>query len=447
MIKNNIERVKSTSRDILGIWDRLKRRDFSGNTGLAIKNSAYQTATTLTSKIGSLLFTIILARLLMPELFGLYSLALSTIVFAYSFADLGIGTALVRYVAKKRNVRDAGPYLFFLKKVRMTASLIVSLVLVCTAYFIANNYYRKPIFFALLFGALYILSNSFLNVITAVFQAENNFRYPFYREVFLQITRLIIVPLTIITTLKYSSETLIASIIIALSFCYFISSFFLYTNMKKYSKKELPKEEKKEVMRFTLPLTFTVLSGIFFGYIDMIMLGRFVSPEYIAYYQAALALLGSGMAVLSFSGALLPIFSRLNSKKLESGLKKSVKMSFLLSILALIVAILIADIAVKLIYGAQYIQAGMIIKVISLIIIFDPLISIYSSYYISIGRNKFVAKTVVFATVLNIVLNYTLINLFLRQSMALAVIGAAIATVISRFTYMIILAANRKNVK
>ena len=65
---------------IKGIFSRIRRRDFSGNSGQAIKNSTFQLATNLVAKIGSLFFTIIIARLLMPELFGLYSLALATIL-------------------------------------------------------------------------------------------------------------------------------------------------------------------------------------------------------------------------------------------------------------------------------------------------------------------------------------------------------------------------------
>ncbi len=47
-----------------------------------------------------MLFTIVVARMLLPELFGLYSLALVTIVLFASFSDLGISSALITYGAK-----------------------------------------------------------------------------------------------------------------------------------------------------------------------------------------------------------------------------------------------------------------------------------------------------------------------------------------------------------
>ncbi len=80
-IKKRAERdIKEEENDIKDIWRRIRKRDFSGNKGLAVKNSVYNLSKTIFSKIGSLVFVVILARLLMPELFGLYNLALSTIL-------------------------------------------------------------------------------------------------------------------------------------------------------------------------------------------------------------------------------------------------------------------------------------------------------------------------------------------------------------------------------
>ncbi|MFH0712197.1 MAG: oligosaccharide flippase family protein [archaeon] len=92
--------IKKEAKEIRVIFGRIKRRDLKGNSGQAIKNSTYQLATTLTAKIGSIIFTIIIARLLMPELFGLYGLALSTILLISAFSDLGISTTMLTFVSK-----------------------------------------------------------------------------------------------------------------------------------------------------------------------------------------------------------------------------------------------------------------------------------------------------------------------------------------------------------
>ena len=45
--------------------------------------------------------TILLARILMPELFGLYNLALSTIFLFSAISNLGIGETVITFVSKE----------------------------------------------------------------------------------------------------------------------------------------------------------------------------------------------------------------------------------------------------------------------------------------------------------------------------------------------------------
>src|SRR3989337_1582226 len=140
--------LEELKEDVVGIGRILFKRDFSGNRGLAVKNSIYQTATGIVAKIGSLLFTIIIARMLLPDLFGLYSLALSTIVLFTSFCELGIGTALIKYVAQKG--KKSRGYIQYLGRLKLYLTAITVLILSIFAYSISNYYYQKPIFYALI---------------------------------------------------------------------------------------------------------------------------------------------------------------------------------------------------------------------------------------------------------------------------------------------------------
>ncbi|MBC8435131.1 oligosaccharide flippase family protein [archaeon] len=436
--------INYLKEEAFGITKRLLKRDFSGETGLAVKNSIFQFSTNVVSKIGSLLFTVILARLLLPEKFGLYSLALSTIILIGGFSDLGIGTTLVRYVSREN--KKAGGYIKYLAKLKITLTLLVSLVLIGSAYWLANNFYSKPIFYALLAGSIYILSVSFTGFIASIFQAENNFKWPLFKEIFFQILRLVILPLTILFTIGYSTELFLMYIFIALSVCYLISLFFLIPRLKKYTGDSLKSKQKEEVNKYILPLSATVLSGVFFGYIDTIMLGRFVASEFLAYYQAAFALASSAIVLVSFSAVLFPIFSRISGKRLRVGLKKSIFVTIPLSILAMVGTILIAPFIVNLVYGTEYSPAILLLRVLALIFITDPLIGIFSSYHYSQGNTKKVAKAVIFSTGVNIILNYTFITYLLATtgSMYNAVLGAAAATLISRSVYLGLLIIGKK---
>lgn len=446
-MKNIIKRgIKSEKQDIKEIWNRIKTRDFSGNMGLAVKNSVYQFSGTLIAKISSLIFVIILARLLMPELFGLYSLALSTILLFSAFSDLGIGQTLIRFISRELSKKKSNTkgYYNYLLRIKFVSTFLASFGLILSAYWISQVYYNKPIFFALLAGGLYIFAISLLGFFSSLYQSFNNFKKELIAESIFQPLRLIIVPLIILFSLSFSEEILFLNIFLALSFCYFVGVVFLLIKKPFLKGKELNKKEKKDVKKFILPLTVVVLSGIFFGYIDMIMLGHFVDSEFVGYYSAAFALVGSIIAFLGFSGVLLPIFSRLKGKKLKRGLKKSIRIIIPLSLFLIVITILLAPLIIKIVYGAEYSNSILLLRMLALLIFSGSLTTIYTAYFVSKGNTKLIAKLLISTTLINIILNYVLISILVKQSHFMAIIGAVIATLISRYIYLGGLIISRK---
>ena len=175
--------IKEEAKDIKEILKKFKRKDFSGNTGQAIKNSTYQLITLLTAKIGSFVFTIIIARLLMPELFGLYGLALSTILLIGLFSDLGISATMLTFISKTIDKQEAKAkaYFDYLSKIKIILSIITSLIVLLLARWFANNYYQKPIFYALLAGAIYLPLTTLSKFFGTLFTSKNNFKMGFWR--------------------------------------------------------------------------------------------------------------------------------------------------------------------------------------------------------------------------------------------------------------------------
>jgi len=446
MLKKGRKFIKEEKKDIKEIYRRFWKRDFSGNTGQAIKNSAYSFSTTLVQKIGAIIFTIIIARLLMPELFGLYSLALTTIGLFAIISDLGISSTLIRFFSKElaKNKPNTWGYYNHLLKIKFLLTFFASLILILSSYWIASIYYDKPIFYALLAGGLYIFITSFLSFFESIYQSFNNFKKSLMRESIFQVLRLIIIPLIIIFSLKFSENILLLNILLGLSFCYLIALIFLFIKRPILSGKNLNKEQKKQVNKFILPLTAIALSGVFFVSIDKIMLGHFVSAEFIGYYAAAFSLIGAVMGFLSFSGALFPIFSRLGGEKLEKGLRKSVKMVLLASFIIILITLIFSPLIIKIIYGTQYSLSTNLLRLLAILIISEPLAAIYSNYYVAIGKTGKMVKLLILAALLNIILNYVLIIALLPRGNLAAVFGAVIATLISRYLFLFGLIIFRK---
>jgi len=439
--------AKEEARDTRKVLAMLKRRNFSGNTGQIVKNSTWQIATMLVSKIGSVFFMIIIARLMAPEVYGLYGLAISTILFLGVFSDLGMGEALMTFISKTidKSPAKAKGYLYYLTKIRLWMILFSSFLIVFLAKWISVTYYQKPIYYALLAGAIYLPAIVLSGHLSNVFVSRNDFRPPFIKEIIIQGSRLLIIPFMIIYFLaKISSvEVYLLWVILGLSFCYALGGLYYSIQAKlkhpfnRIKSQGLTEREKKELFIFIIPLSATALSGIFFGYIDQIMLGHFVASQFLGFYQAAFNLITSASAIISFSAAAaFPIFARLKGERLERGFRKTRNITLVISILVAILTFFIAPFIIKLIYGAPYLTATNYLRILSLLLISFPLINLYTAYYTSQKKTRIIAMFLISTTILNVVLNYVFINIGLNYSMFYAVVGACTATIISRYAYL-----------
>lgn len=447
--------VKREKDELINIFHVLRKRNFQGYSGIAVKNSAYMVSIFFVSKLGSFLLTIFLARLLMPELFGLYSLALGTILMIAGFFEFGVAPTMVKFVSaplSKKKYSKAKAYFSYLFKIKVSLVVLASFVLFVLAKFLANNYYNKPIYLALLAGSFYILFTGFIGFFSSLFQSANNFKVPLFQEIFLQIIRVILIPLVILYSLGriQSNESLLFILIFSLAVVYLFATLFLlffYKKDLKFSsakKAALSKNEKKEVNKFLIVLSSLSLSGLFFGYVDLVILGRYVLGEYLGFYQAALGVLGAFLPIITLSSALFPIFSRMKNERLEEVFSRSMKLNLTLSILVFFFILIFAYPLVWIIYGKNYLSAIPFLRILAVMAIISPLTSVYSSYFSAKGKPAVMAKLLVVFTVLNIILNLIAVHLLIGISQYYAVLGVCIATVTANALYSFSLFLSRR---
>lgn len=234
------------------------------------------------------------------------------------------------------------------------------------------------------------------------------------------------------------------------SLSYFLSSVFLYFYSRreivylKEKRQTLSKKERKILWKFILIVSVTIFSGVFFGYMDMIILGRFVPSEFIGYYSAAFNLVSSASVLITFSVALFPIFSRMKRKNLEQFFKKSVRASFIISVLSALFVLLFSNYIISIIFGQDYLPASGILRIFSLLLISVPLTGVYSSYFTSIGKPGIVTKALIVSTIANIILNIAFITYLVKYSNLWASYGAATAAIISGWLYLLILIFSKR---
>jgi O-antigen/teichoic acid export membrane protein len=198
------------------------------------------------------------------------------------------------------------------------------------------------------------------------------------------------------------------------------------------------KIDKTKIIRFITYLTLGNLSGVFFSYVDTILLGIFVTAEYVGYYRASSNLVLAIAGLLSFIYVFLPILAVAHDKKLNYLFNKIIKYSFIITIPAAFGLMAIAKYAIVLIYGYPYLKAFSTLYFLSPVIVLMVNTSLFLILFSAKEKTKEFAKLNLFITILNIILNLVFISILVKSSQVWAISGAAAAIMLSWMIYYLL---------
>jgi len=417
---------------------------------IAVKNSSYNLAHGLILKFGGLIFTILIARLLLPELFGIYALALSIVTIFLTFTNLGVNETFLRYVSDalgKKDKNKARGYLRYLLKIKTVFLVLVILIILLFSKFLSYDIYNKPLlFYPLIFSCLFIIAESFKNFIGQLFLATKNLKPLPLLGLLHQTAK---ISFSILAILILSLEFKVVGLFLALALAGFIHLFlYILVLYKKDKTLFIGKKEsidKKTINNYLKFMGIASLSLVFFGSVDILMLGKFVEASYLGYYRAALSLIITIASLFSLSGILLPIFTQIHKKRFERGFQKTFRYLMIIAIPAIVGILFIGKYLIFAVYGKEYLLAVSSLYSLSILIITMPLITLYTTIFQSKEKSKIIAKSVFVALIINVFLNYILIKYFLQFSQEYAIIGAGISTVVSRVFLLGILIVSAKH--
>ena len=405
-------------------------------SNVAIKGSAYNLFSLLVLKFGGLIFTIIIARMLLPELFGIYALVLSITTVILTFTDLGIDNTFLRYLSDsvgRKNKKLSRSYIKYVLKIKLFLILFSVILLLIISKYLSYSIYKNPIlFFPLLFSCLFIISESLRNFFGAIFIAKKDFKFPVFFDISLQILKIVF---SVFAILIFTDSLQISGIFIAFFASNFLTLVLMFFVLLKRDKSLLlgktEKIDKSKINSYWKFMIFASVSLAFFGSIDILMLGKFVSPEYIGYYRAAMSLVVAIASVFSLSWAFFPIFTQIKGIRFHRGFNKILRYTLIFSIPATVGIVFIAKYLIKVVYGDSYIFAAYSIYFISLLILTTPLIGLYSIIFEAKEKPRIVSKSVLFSLLANILLNVLVIFLF-KDKPLFIIAGIGLATSLSR---------------
>ena len=390
-----------------------------------LKNSFFSTSRALIGSAGGFAFSVVLARFLAPELFGIYALAMS-VCFLILQLDPGIGFTTIRYLSYALGRNDENllrGYFIFLLKLRLIVGFFFSSALIILANPIAVLVFDKPeLIIPLKVLSIFIIFYFLTDFFDCCSQAFQNFKYPALRHTIYEFLKFGLV-------IPFLFMGFFYGVFVGITIAAVITAIVMFWMIRrKYNvlfQGKVAEIERKRILRFTSFMSIGSFSAVVFSYVDLMMLGIFLPAEYAGYYKVATMIIFGIAGLTSISGVLFPIFTQLEGERLEDAFKKVFKYSSIISFPFAVSLAYFSEQIVGVVYGAEYAPAALPLLILSPVIVFNS-INFFGILFGAKEKPEYSTAVAIASMALNVLLNYILILEF-------GMIGAAIATTISRF--------------
>ena len=306
---------------------------------------------------------IIVARLLGPSSYGLYTLAIVIPTLLISLSDAGMNFALVRLPAKLRSVGDHARAsrlirLGFLLK--LVISTVAFLICYAGSTVIATTVLNRPEL------APFIQLASLLIIFQAIFDATNNsfigqdlMQYSASVQIMQAILKGTLGPALVLTGLGIRGA--LAGYVLALAAAGLTGAAVLFTRHVRSSPhtSDLVSMELRELLGYGLPLYLSSILGVFLTQYQNIVLAHLASNVEIGNFGATWNFT-TLMTILTYpiTTAMFPMFSKMDPKSQKSDLARgfvlAVKYTSLLMIPASVAVMVFSRDLVYLTYGSGY---------------------------------------------------------------------------------------------
>lgn len=399
---------------------------FRAFTSVVFSNACVQ----VLSRVAALVLSMVLARLLGPENFGIFSVNYTFVSVAAIFVCIGLPVFLTREIAVLTGKQGWGlawtTYKVAIRVVLATSAFAVAVFL---AVYLSWPEFRivsgGPVFL----GALVLLIlTSVLRLSTGVLRGLKKVSTSLFLETVL-LPALVLLGVSAVYFVQ--PDTLSAQTVIYLYAFVTLAVFLIAQNELR---RPFPNEgmsggqrvEWKSLLRDTLPFSLIGAAAVLNSYADILMLAWFVPTSEVGFYRVAsqaAVLITFGLQIAQLIGA--PIFAQLNEPHLRDKLSSEFRRFRILSgSVALVLFSIITvfgDELLTLFFGEPFAAA------------YVPLVLLSAGYCVNASfgplgillsmsrQEKLVSRVLWVAAGMNILLNLTLIPSF-------GLIGAATAT-------------------
>jgi len=386
------------------------------------KNMSWLMISQIIASICGFIWTILIARYLGVENYGILGFAISFTGFFTIIADFGISTHIVRtistdYELAPKYLGNALPLKGLFGILTFSLSLWVLLLLKTD---------EITIIITLLF-TIEMIIKSVVSLLNGSFQAFEEGKYQGIGNTILNLILLAFIFITIFTDLGLFGITF--SYIVA-NFIALVYEYYVLNKHLVKPKFELDIDFCKKITLLSLPFAATSILYTIYYSIDVIMLTKLIGDYATGIYNATYKLISVLTLFNSvYSAVIFPVMSKFFKKDknlLIISFEKSIKYLMLVTIPLALATMLYSSDIIYLIYGHEYDEASSVLCILIWTVCLLFINGACNNLLNASHREVSVTKIYAIAALFNVVLNLIIIPKFSYN-------GAAFTTVLSDF--------------
>lgn len=391
-------------------------------------------AKSVTAILGALL-TVLLARLLNPDGYGLLFLALSFFAVAKIFSKAGIAASSAKYITEYKEkqpeqvpniIRIGFKYVFFL-------SLAVSVIILLGRALFSEVISEPGLAPFLALGAVFVFSKTMHHFARKMLQAHENIADAAKISIVSSVLRFVLA-IGLVVAGFGALGALVGYVISALVAALIGLILVYYLYLKGEGQRQRPVDGlRRRIAEYAFPLTATNSATAINSHLDTLLVGYFLNPAAVSYYALSkqiVRFVETPASALGFT--LAPTFSagKVADNNTNPGrtYERALTNILLFYLPAAAGLILVAEPVITLIFGTDYVGAIPVLQVLGIytILMASNYVAASALDYLGRARDRAIIKTI--TSVLNFGLNLVLIPIF-------GVVGAAVATIITYSLY------------
>jgi O-antigen/teichoic acid export membrane protein len=377
------------------------------------------------------IISLLVARLLGPEKFGLFAFFLFWAQIGSCFIGDNFANAMIlNYTASMQNdKKQASSVLLNALLIRLFFGILFALLGASFGAYIAITFFNNAAYTTpIIFGCAGALAISLWTFSLTALQASESFHKHGFLSPLVNLLRLIAIPV-LFKTAMFTVEALIFVFIGSYFFCGFAFILFMH-NRFKGAKIQFP--EIKKQLGFSKWMTVSLICIVLINFLAIPALGYYSNNREVGIYAA-----GANMLLVfeHITNALLttqyPKMSKLKKiDELRSFIWKAFKVSLVIVALLTPLVYFIKPF-IMLIYGSEYQGSVLVFQILSIGMLATLITQPLNLLFLVLNKSHYWSNISILSLLIWLVASYYLIPLH-------AAIGAAIATLIARVSYSLI---------